>query len=738
MRTPLRCSRPPVVILFLLNLSALLSAQVISPLGFGQVSPAKVCQPFVANHLYEPGTTPSSVAIGDFNGDGIPDLVTAGWYSDKLHVLLGQKDGSFVEGQSFPHSAHLARKVVVGDFNNDGKLDVAVADDKGGVNVLLGRGDGTFMHAIHNDTGSSVSYIAAGDFNHDGKLDIVALGYLASQIQVLFGKGDGTFQAPVNYPTFVPNQVVVADLNGDGNLDLAVANAGYEEDPGSTVSVFFGKRDGTFGTPTAYTVGRVPFGITAADLNGDGKIDLATANWEDGTASVLLNKGDGTFLPATSYAAGHPFSLYAIAAFPLENGNLPGLAVVGNAGIFILTRNGTAGFAPAQGYNPPSIFDPVVADFNGDGKVDLAVVTGGAGNRGASGVAVLFGKGHGVFSTSTAYVVLPDLDAVAAGDFNDDGKADLAVGDTFHGLVAIVLGTGGGRFSPPVHEYAVPYPVAIASGRFGSDKNLDVAALSWGRKQEVRVLRGNGDGTFAPGQSVPIAALYPSWITLADFNGDGVLDMAVTSQGDYADQGAVSIIIGKKGGGFNAPVRYGTGEYLRGAVVGDFNGDGKLDFVLPRYDDMDFVVFLGNGDGTFRQGASYSLSVAPDTAAAGDFNGDRKLDLAVSLSNGSNEIWWGNGDGTFRAGDTLPGGEILTAADLNHDGKIDLVTEKLDGLVQVLLGNGDGTFLPGHSSYIGGGGNFTLADLNGDGALDLAFAGYDEGTVSILLNRCPK
>ena len=306
MQTPLRWSHLPLVILFLLNLSVFLAAQAISPAGLAQASPAKVCQPFVANHLYGPGTTPSSVAIGDFNGDGIPDLVTAGWYSDELHVLLGKKDGTFVQGKSFRHAAHLPRKVVVGDFNNDGKLDVAVANDKGSVNVLLGRGDGTFMPAIRNETGSRVSYIAVGDFNHDGKLDIVVLGYLVSQVQVLLGNGDGTFQAPVNYPTFVPNQVVVADFNGDGNLDIAVANAGYEENPGHTVSVFLGKGDGTFGAPTAYTVGNIPFGITAADLNGDGKIDLATANYQDGTASVLLNKGDGTFLPATSYAAGHP------------------------------------------------------------------------------------------------------------------------------------------------------------------------------------------------------------------------------------------------------------------------------------------------------------------------------------------------------------------------------------------------------------------------------------------------
>ena len=736
MRSPLCWSRLSLVTLLLLNLSAFIAAQVISPDASAPISYGKACQPFASNPLYWPGTTPSSVAIGDFNGDGIPDLVTAGWYSKRLYVLLGKKDGTFVQGQSFPHTAAYPRKLVVGDFNNDGKLDVAVADDNGSVNVLLGKGDGTFMPAIRTATGSPVSYIAVGDFNHDGKLDIVALGYLVSQVQVLLGNGDGTFQAAVNYPTFVPNQVVVADFNGDGNLDFAVANAGYESDPGNTVSVFFGKGDGTFGAPKSYTVGYMPFGITAADLNGDGKVDLATANWEDGTASVLLNKGDGTFLPATSYAAGHPFAPYAIAAIPLESGSAPSLAVMGSAGVFILAHEGNANFSAAQGYNPPSVVDPVVADFNGDGKADLALVTGNPGDQGSSGVAVLFGKGHGVFSSSTAYVVLPDLDAVAAGDFNGDGKADLAVGDTYDGLIAIVLGKGQAHFSPPVHEYAVDYPVAIASGRLGNGRNLDLAVLSWGREQKVLILLGNGDGTFSPGQSIAIPALYPSWITLADFNGDGILDMAVTSQGDYADQGAVNILIGKKGGGFNPPVAYGSGMYLRGAIIGDFNGDGKLDFVLPGYDDMNFVVFLGNGDGTFRQGASYPLTAGPDSAAAGDLNGDGKLDLAVSLNNGKNEIWLGNGDGTFRAGPTSMAGGILAAADLNQDGKIDLITETTESLVQVLLGNGDGTFVAGNTSYIGGGGGFTLADLNDDGALDLAFAGYNEGTVSVLLNRC--
>ena len=741
MRNPLHWSPLALMALSFASLSVTVSAQRTSPQALPLLASTPPCQPFVSNSLYQPGTTPSAVAIGDFNGDGIPDLVIAGWFSKRLYVLLGNKDGTFTPGKSLPSVAAYPRKLVVGDFNNDGKLDVAVADDSnnGSVNVLLGNGDGTFSPPLVTHTGSGVSYLAVGDFNHDGKLDLVALGYLdASQVQILLGNGDGSFKLGPNYSTLYPNEAVVADFNGDGNLDFAVANSGYYPgDVGNTVSVFFGKGNGTFASPQLYTVGNVPFGIVAADFNGDGKIDLATANWVDGTASVLLNKGNGTFRPATTYPAGHPFAPYAIAAVPLKSGGLPSLAVIGIAGVFILANQGNGAFAATQGFNPTSGADAVVADFNGDGNSDLALVTGGPGDTSDSGIAVLFGNGLGAFSTSTAIVALPTLDGVAAGDFNGDGIPDLAVVDNFDQVIGIMLGTGHGQFSQPADQFpSGDYPVAVAAGHFGDHANLDLAVLSWGKKQTVRLLLGNGDGTFVKGASAVIPALYPSWITLADFNGDGILDMAITSQGDYSHQGAVSILIGRKDGSLKAPVTYGSGMYLIGAVVGDFNGDGKLDFALPGSDSQNFIVFLGNGDGTFHQGATYPLNSAPLSAVGGDFNSDGKLDLALSLSNGTNQIWLGNGDGTFRAGPSAKAAGILAAADLNGDGKVDLLAETGDGMVQVLLGKGDATFIPGNTTYFGGGGGFTLADLTGDGSLDLAFSGYNAGAVSILLNQC--
>jgi hypothetical protein len=695
------------------------------------------CQPVFDDALYAPGTSPSWVAMGDFNGDGVPDLVTAGWYTKRLYVLLGKKNGTFVSGKSFPSAAGYPRQLVVGDFNNDGKLDVAIADEGGSVNVMLGNGDGTFQSPLKTDAGNAVDYLAVGDFNHDGKLDVVAATFLESQMQVMLGHGDGTFGKPTNYATSLPPwSITVADLKGDGNLDILSPNTGSEEVPGYTLNVFFGKGDGTFGQPKVLNAGVMPLGVMAADLNGDGKIDIATADYAGGTATVLLGQGDGNFGTPTSYAAGHPFAPRDIAAVPFKDGGMPGLAVAGDAGVYILPSLGNGKFGAAHGYNPVA-YAPIVADFNGDGNNDLALFTG---SYGSSGVAILFGNGSGGFSSSTTYPEVPQMDAIAVGDFNGDGKLDVAVGDTYNNLIAVAIGDGKGHFSAPTEEYDVSYPVAMASAVFGHNGKADLAVLSW-PDWKVQIFRGNGSGLFENGQHIPITAIFPSWIYVGDFNGDGSPDIAVTSQGDYQDEGAVSILIGNGDGTFQAAVPYGTGYYLRSAVFGDFNGDGILDFALPRYDNQDFIVFLGNGDGTFTEGKTYPLPAADLTAAAGDFNGDENLDLAFSESNNETQLWLGNGDGTFTPGQSFAGGDVLAAGDFNGDGNIDLLAPNAEGLVQILLGNGNGTFRNGNASYFGGGGGlsqFAIADLTGNGALDFLFPDDEAGTISVLLNRCGK
>src|ERR1700674_50234 len=255
-------------------------------------------------------------------------------------------------------------------FNGDGKLDIVTANSSAVV-VFLGNGDGTFQPAMASAANGTIG-IAVGDFNQDGKLDLAIAEFNSvSDVQVLLGNGDGTSHAPMNYPvTAYPTSIAVADFNRDGHLDLAVANGGAES--GNSVSVLLGKGDGTFQPKADYAVGYDPRAITAADLNGDGSMDIATADYVSGTTSVLLNKGDGTFRPAASYVAGHPYAPFSIAAAPLEPGSKPSLAVATIAGTYILVNNGNGTFKAAQGYEPNST-SVVMADFNKDGKADLAV-----------------------------------------------------------------------------------------------------------------------------------------------------------------------------------------------------------------------------------------------------------------------------------------------------------------------------------------------------------------------------
>src|SRR5207249_4538255 len=227
------------------------------------------------------GSRAFSVALGDVNGDGKLDLVTANYGANSVTVLLGNRDGTFTAAAGSPVAVgSCPYSVAVGDVNGDGKLDLTTVNSgSNNVTVLLGNGDGTFTAPGGSPAvGSNSVFGALGDVNGDGKLDLVTANYGSNNVTVLLGNGNGTFTAASGSPVtvgFAPNSVALGDVNGDGKLDLVVANG-----DSNTLTVMLGIGDGTFtaaaGSPVA--VGSGPHSVALGDLNGDGKLDLVAAN----------------------------------------------------------------------------------------------------------------------------------------------------------------------------------------------------------------------------------------------------------------------------------------------------------------------------------------------------------------------------------------------------------------------------------------------------------------------------
>jgi hypothetical protein len=210
--------------------------------------------------------------------------------------------------------------------------------------------------------------------------------------------------------------------------------------------------------------------------------------------------------------------------------------------------------------------------------------------------------------------------------------------------VSILLGNGDGTFQPAVNYAVVNEPVSVAVGDFNGDGKRDLAVANYGGfRGRISILLGNGDGTFQP--AVDYAVDSPTFVAVADFNGDGKRDLAVTNYDLYT----VSILLGDGHGTFQLAGSYAVGIHPRSVAVGDFNGDGKRDLAVANWDySLTLSILLGNGDGTFQPAVDYAVGSLPSSVAVGDFDGDRKPDLAVA--NGSVvTILLGNGDGTFQS-----------------------------------------------------------------------------------------
>ena len=242
------------------------------------------------------GGPTTGLAAADFNADGNLDLAITNQFSGESPVDLGYGNGAFNQVGVLLNTGGFPNAAAVGDVNGDGKLDVIVANGGStvypgsGVTVSLGNGDGTFTLASGSPIllGQSLSAILTADFNGDGKLDLAVTDSVGNAVIILLGNGDGTFGAPTTIPVGnQPEAIIAADFNNDGKLDLAIANYGD-----GTITLLLGNGDGTFtqaaGSP--YAVGQYAYQISAADFNGDGKLDLATANLSDGTVSILLQQ----------------------------------------------------------------------------------------------------------------------------------------------------------------------------------------------------------------------------------------------------------------------------------------------------------------------------------------------------------------------------------------------------------------------------------------------------------------
>ncbi len=398
---------------------------------------------------------------------------------------------------------------------------------------------------------STLSAVSNGS-NYDFTLNVFGFGYPAptgtasldetsQQIHLgdftLAGPGAFTFQPPKTYATgTAPNGNAVGDFNGDGIVDLVVAN--FND---STIGVLLGKADGTFQPQQTYAAPSGPLGIAVADFNGDGFADLAVTNQSNGQVSVLLGTGcpnnTDCFLPLPlTYPVG--FAPNGIAVADFNGDGIADLAIVNRDGtVSVLLGTGCPNnmdcFQAQQTYAVGrTSFGVAVADFNGDGIPDLAV-TNAADNT----VSVLLGNGDGTFQAQRTYAtgLFPRL--ITSGDFNRDGIVDLAVTNENDDTVSVLLGNGDGTFKAQVSYPVGSGPQGIAIADFNGDGFADLAVSNSCAGVQcqgvgtVGILLGNGDGTFQPQQQYATGGIGPLGIAIADFNGDGVPDVAANDQG---------------------------------------------------------------------------------------------------------------------------------------------------------------------------------------------------------------
>jgi VCBS repeat-containing protein len=371
--------------------STLVAALLLSPSSFaGTLAPsAALVEPsvsFTGPTSLDAGSFPNSVAVRDFNGDTYPDLAVANQFSGNVSVLLGTADGTFSDPNN-PiniHTGGFPSSVAVGDFNGDARPDLAIADAYSGtISVLFGNAGGGF--SLQTDppyaAGSFPASIAVGDFNADQHPDLAVADQLTGDILMLRGRNDGTFIRPAERVATVaePGSVVVANLNSDTDPDLVVAEHVSFGSNLSRVLVLLGSTDATFTTPAEVAAGLDPVPVAVGDFDGDTDADLAVADQSPGEILVLLGAGNGSFTGLSTLTADSGLSGIAVGDFNRDGDPDLAAANVNSGEVSVFVGGAGGSFAGPTNFSAGSFPNSVaVGDFNADARPDLVFTNAGA------------------------------------------------------------------------------------------------------------------------------------------------------------------------------------------------------------------------------------------------------------------------------------------------------------------------------------------------------------------------
>ena len=635
------------------------------------------------------GSRPWNLATGDLNADGRPDVVTVNCNSLDVSVLLGDGNGGVLPKTDYPVATgaqDCPKGIAIGDLNRDGKADLAVAIEVGhSLKIMPGSGDGSFGEATEipgiPDT-ARPSFVTAADTNRDGILDLFVADPTSAAILEFRGQGNGTFAAPVSHSVGVdPVGIAVGDINRDGIPDMITANQGVDG-PGNfgNLSVLLGTADGNFSAGATIEPSLKVRSVVLADVDADGILDVVTGNGVSDAVSVLPGIGDGSFGTRVTMATG--FNANGVAVADLNRDGLPEIATANQGFIGQVTPHdvsilknlsvkpsaGTVqrSATSATGANPSSVAS---SDIDRDGILDLIVA-----NRDSNDLSVLKGtRDAAVFGAQTRVALPAGITAptfVTVGDYNRDGKQDIAVAGT--GGMALMLGSGDGSFATR-RTFADKSVSAVALADVDGNGMPDIVMAN-PAEDTVTVYRRRASGNLFPAATYAVGD-EPVALKVADLNRDGRLDIAVANRSGNTVSVLNQLRTRRFQLGAQSPA---VGTSPQALEIADFNGDGRLDIAVANHDSSNVSILLRARRAGFRAAVAYDAGAKVTALTSVDLNLDGVLDLAMTSDEGAARrlrILFGRRTGTFgpavgvAAGGTLP---ALASGDFNGNGVPDL------------------------------------------------------------------